>query len=76
MRKYELRNLLFEVWKQTINSEFSGIGVIVCDSADNLPITNLRDTYPDYSGSISELLSEISNKKSKYHCYKINNFIL
>ncbi|MGG7670750.1 hypothetical protein ACQ4OC_19215 [Yersinia sp. J1] len=67
MRKYELRDLLYEVWKQTNNSEFSGIGIIVCDYADNLPITNLRDTYPDYSGSISGLLSNISNKKSKYH---------
>jgi len=66
MTQSEFRNLLYEVWLKS-SADFSGIGLVVCNSAAHLPIVNLRDTAPDMSGALVEVLSRLSNKKSKYH---------
>ena len=67
MTKEQLYKLLYDVWKKSTNANFSGVGIIICNNTDNLPITNLRDTNPIQNNPTLELLSEISNKNNKYH---------
>ena len=66
MTQNEFEKLLYSIGSNPIK-EFSGIGIIVCDSISYLPIVSLRDDYPNIEGSLSHVLSEISSLKSKYH---------
>ncbi|MCU7368975.1 diadenylate cyclase [Pantoea stewartii] len=67
MTKDNLHKLLFNIWKKSSYMDFSGVGIIVCNTPENLPITNLRDTTPVKNSSTLELLSSISNKNNEYH---------
>ncbi|WP_205602159.1 hypothetical protein, partial [Enterobacter hormaechei] len=67
MTKELLYELLHDIWKTSSHSDFSGIGVIICNDTKNLSITNLRDINPIQNGSTLDLLSEISNKNNTYH---------
>ncbi|MCU1793088.1 diadenylate cyclase [Pectobacterium polaris] len=67
MTKNQLYKLLYDIWKRSHHVNFSGIGIIICNNTDNLPITSLRDTNPDKNIATLELLSNISNKNNKYH---------
>ncbi|MCA6969766.1 diadenylate cyclase [Pectobacterium carotovorum] len=67
MTKELLYELLHDIWKISSHSDFSGIGVIICNDTKNLSITNLRDTNPIQNGSTIDLLSDISSKENKYH---------
>ena len=62
----EFRSLLYEVWSKS-SADFSGIGIVVCDDATDLPIVNLRDTEPDIAGTLEEVLVKLSSNKSRYH---------
>lgn len=66
MTQSEFRNILHEVWLKS-STDFSGMGIILCDNAAKLPILNLRDTTPDMSGTLIELLIKLSSKISEYH---------
>lgn len=66
MTQREFKNLLYEVWLKS-SGDFSGIGLVVCNSTANLPIVSLRDTEPDMAGRIVEVLSRVSSKNSEYH---------
>lgn len=66
MTQNEFKDLLYSIGANPVK-DFSGIGVIVCDSTSYLPIVSLRDNYPNTEGSSSHVLSEISSLKSKYH---------
>lgn len=66
MTQDEFRNFLCEV-EVNSSADFSGIGVVVCDSPADLPIFSLRDTTPEISGSVVQVLSGLSSYKSKYH---------
>ena len=66
MTQNEFRNLLYEVWLKS-STDFSGIGIIVCDDATDLPIVNLRDTAPKTAGTLVEVLFKLSSIKSRYH---------
>ncbi|WP_157921616.1 diadenylate cyclase, partial [Escherichia coli] len=61
------RHLLYDIWKKSSRAYFSGIGVIICNNPDSLPITSLRNIDPIQNDSTLELLSRISNKNSEYH---------
>ncbi|WP_112922947.1 diadenylate cyclase [Escherichia coli] len=67
MTKEKLYKLLYDIWKKSSRAYFSGIGVIICNNPDSLPITSLRNIDPIQNDSTLELLSRISNKNSKYH---------
>ncbi|HDU8673729.1 TPA: DNA integrity scanning protein DisA nucleotide-binding domain protein [Morganella morganii subsp. morganii] len=67
MTKDNLYKLLYDVWKKSNRVYFSGIGVIICNNPDSLPIINLRSTSPIPNDSTLKLLSKISNKNSEYH---------
>ncbi|HHN8378777.1 TPA: hypothetical protein ACRRXV_003739 [Morganella morganii] len=67
MTKETLYKLLYDIWNKSNHVDFSGIGIIICNNPDNLPITNLRNIAPIQSESTLELLSRISNKNSEYH---------
>lgn len=67
MTKELLYELLHDIWKMSNHSNFSGIGLIICNNTKNLSITNLRDANPIQNGSTIDLLSEISNKNNTYH---------
>ena len=66
MTQDEFRNLLYTVAVSS-NTDFSGTGVVVCDCPNHLPIVSLRDSPLEISGSVVQVLSEISIHKSKYH---------
>lgn len=66
MTQDEFRNLLYEI-KFNSSFDFSGIGIVVCDSPPDLPIISLRDTTPDMTGSVAQVLSRLSIHKSTYH---------
>ena len=66
MTQDEFRNLLYEVRFHS-NSDFSGMGIVVCDSPLDLPIVSLREKAPNISGSIVHVLSNISSHSSEYH---------
>ena len=67
MTKEKLYKLLYDIWKKSSRAYFSGIGVIICNNPDSLPITSLRNIDPIQNDSTLELLSRISNKNSEYH---------
>ena len=66
MTRKELRDLLYEVWLKS-NYDFSGIGLVVFNDTADLPIINLQSSVPEITGTLTEVLSNISSKKSKYH---------
>ena len=66
MTQNKFKKLLYNIGNNPIK-DFSGIGIIVCESISYLPIVSLRDDYPNIEGSPSHVLSEISSLKSKYH---------
>ncbi|AQQ67570.1 hypothetical protein Mag101_07875 [Microbulbifer agarilyticus] len=64
--KNEFRHLLYEVWLKS-RGDFSGLGVVVCDVAADLPIVNLRGITPDTTGALVDVLARISREKNIYH---------
>lgn len=66
MTQDEFRNLLYEIGFNS-SADFSGAGIVVCDSPVDLPIISLRDTTPDISGSVTQVLSKLSIHKNTYH---------
>lgn len=66
MTQNEFRNLLYEVSLKS-KSDFSGLGIIICDSPTYLPVISLRSTVPEITGSIAHVLTELSSRKCKYH---------
>jgi hypothetical protein len=62
----DFRNLLYEVGVKA-GADFSGIGIVVCNSIFDLPIVDLRDTTPNITGAVAQVLSELSSYKSEYH---------
>lgn len=66
MTQDEFRDLLYEVGFNS-RADFSGTGIVVCDSPAGLPIVSLRDTTPDIVGSVVQVLSELSRHTNKYH---------
>lgn len=66
MTQYELRILLRDVWRKS-GTNFSGIGLVICDNAEGLPIISLRDDTPAKEGSVVDVLSSISQCTSKFH---------
>lgn len=62
----EFRNLLYEIGFNS-SADFSGVGIVVCDSPADLPVVSLRYTAPDIAGLVAHVLSELSSHKSKYH---------
>lgn len=66
MTRLDFRNLLHEIWLKS-DTDFSGVGIIVCDTRICLPIINLRGDFPIISGTTAEVLSHLSSTKSKYH---------
>jgi hypothetical protein len=66
MTRLDFRNLLHEIWLKS-DTDFSGVGIIVCDTPICLPIINLREDFPTISGTTAEVLSHLSSTKSKYH---------
>ena len=66
MTQNDFRNLLYKI-KADACSDFSGVGVIISDAPEGLPIVSLRDTLPDLTGPIVGVLSKLSSYGSKYH---------
>ena len=66
MTRSEFRALLHGVWEKS-GSDFSGIGVVVCNNAPDLPIVGLRDDAPTDQGSLVEVLAKISSGASRFH---------
>lgn len=66
MTRLDFRNLLHEIWLNS-DTDFTGVGIIVCDTPICLPIINLRGDFPKASGTTAEILSHLSRTKSKYH---------
>lgn len=66
MTQNEFKKILYKIGFNPVEN-FSGIGIIVCESTSNLPIVSLRDDYPNIKGSSIHILSEISSLKSNYH---------
>jgi hypothetical protein len=60
--------LLAEVASRA-GGEFSGIGLIICDSPEHLPILPLRDSAPPLatSNELGVFLAAISQQASPYH---------
>lgn len=48
---------------------FSGIGLIICDTPQNLPILPLRDSAPKWTAGdkLGDFLAAISQKSGPYH---------
>lgn len=66
MTQDNFRSLLYEARVES-GANFSGIGIVVCNSIIDLPIIGLRDTTPDITGDAVKILAEISSYKSEYH---------
>ena len=66
MTQDDFRNLLYKIGFNS-SADFSGIGAIVCDSVADIPIFSLRDTVPDITGTVAQVLSDLSGHNSKYH---------
>ncbi|HAT3852390.1 MAG: diadenylate cyclase [Serratia marcescens] len=67
MTKENLYKLLYDIWSESNRVYFSGLGVIICNNPDGLPITSLRNVAPIQNDSTLGLLARISNKNSEYH---------
>lgn len=62
-----LRNLLTSV-KQIAGSDFSGIGLLICDRPEDLPIVALRDrSLPRSTDDLIAILAGISSMRSEFH---------
>lgn len=63
----ELRNLMWQV--QTVaGKEFSGLGLLICDTPDVLPISPLRPlSIPSSEWDLIDLLVNISAPDNEYH---------
>jgi hypothetical protein len=63
----QLRDTLANVQKN-VGSDFSGVGIVVCDAVDGLPIHPLRtvSAIPD-TGDLVSLLSSVSSMHSTFH---------
>jgi len=66
MTRLDFRNLLYEIWLKS-DTDFSGVGIIVCDKPIYLPIINLRGVSPNTSGTTAEVLSCLSSANSLFH---------
>ena len=66
MTRIGFRNLLYEVGLNS-RGDFSGVGIVVCDNPNDLPVVSLRDKPPETDGSVAQILLELSSYKSKYH---------
>ena len=63
----ELRNLLWQV-QTAAGSNFSGLGLLICDTPEILPILPLRSlSFPEDSRDLITVLVAISNTDSEYH---------
>ena len=63
----ELRNLLWQV-QAAAGKEFSGLGLLVCDSPEQLPIMPLRPkSNPPHRRNLIDSLVAISSPSSEYH---------
>ncbi|WP_175857269.1 hypothetical protein [Burkholderia anthina] len=62
-----LRDTLAKV-QRNVGTDFSGIGIVLCDVADGLPIHPLRtiSTIPD-TGNLVSQLSSVSSIHSTFH---------
>ena len=63
----ELRNVLWKV--QTVaGHDFSGVGLLICDTPDFLPILPLRPlSIPPVERDLIAALVAVSNPESEYH---------
>lgn len=62
-----LYNILSTIKIQKNNS-FSGIGLLICDDIDNLPITALHNSsFESTSQNLSQQLTELSDYNNRYH---------
>lgn len=63
----ELYKILLKVYEES-EKPFAGIGILVCDNIEKLPLIPLYDSKADLQGeNISEQLLSLSNYKNKYH---------
>ena len=63
----ELRNLLWQV-QAAAGKEFSGLGLLVCDTPEQLPIIPLRPkSNPPHRRNLIDSLVAISSPSSEYH---------
>ena len=63
----ELRNLLWQV-QAAAGKKFSGLGLLVCDSPEQLPIMPLRPkSNPPHRRKLIDSLVTISSPSSEYH---------
>ncbi len=61
-----LRHILQQVCIAS-NSDFSGIGLVIYDRIDAIPITHLRLTKPNLDSELIPLLIEISSNANEFH---------
>ena len=63
----QLRNVLWEV-QAAAGNDFSGLGLLICDAPETLPIVSLRlSSSPPSEGDLVASLAKISNPASEYH---------
>ena len=62
----DLRSLLKNIANQA-GSNFSGVGLIIYDSIESIPIVSLRESSPKSSGNLTDMLARISSDDSDYH---------
>ena len=63
----ELRELLWQV-QTAAGKDFSGLGLLVCDTPEDLPITPLRPkSDPPFGRSLVDSLVTVSSTNSEYH---------
>lgn len=62
----DLRALLTRLLECS-GSDFSGIGVVVCDRGTPLPTVSLRQDTPNIGGGTFETLAAIARPESRYH---------
>jgi len=62
----KFKNLLVDIRRAT-GADFSGIGLVIYEYIDQLPIIDLRESAPDTNQSLVPLLAEISSSSSQYH---------
>lgn len=66
MTQNDFRDLLYNI-KADARSDFSGVGIIISDASEYLPIISLRNTVPNLTGPIIGVLSKLSSYESQYH---------
>ena len=60
-------NDLLDVVRNRAGAYFSGIGVIVTEDPDSLPLTPLRDECPELDQDLTMTLARLSSRGSPYH---------